>query len=261
MRIKTPFALVAALSLALALPACGESPDAVKTDPVKAIRDNIQARFPGVQVGEVRELKEVGLFEVIVNGQDVAYADKNGAYLFVGQLLDLSSKRDLTRERIEKLTAVPFDSLPLDKAIKMVKGDGSRRIAVFSDPDCPFCRRFEQTLQSVDNITVYTFLLPIPSLHPKAVAIARHIWCAPDRLKAWDTYMMSGTLPEAKTCDDPIDEIAALGEKLRVNGTPAVIFADGSRVPGWMPPQELEKRLAAAGPAAPVATEASSQAK
>jgi thiol:disulfide interchange protein DsbC len=245
-------ALIAALSLALALPACGESPDAKATapaDPVKTIRDSIQGRFPGVQIGEVRELKEVGLYEVVVNGQEVAYADKTGGYLFIGQLLDMKSQRDLTKERIEKLTAVPFDSLPLDKALKLVKGDGSRRIAVFSDPDCPFCRRFEQTLASVDNVTVYTFLYPIPSLHPKAVELARQIWCAPDRQKAWENYMLSGTKPEAKTCDNPIDEVAALGEKLRVNGTPTVFFTDGSRAPGWLPAPELEKRLAAVGPA------------
>jgi thiol:disulfide interchange protein DsbC len=141
---------------------------------------------------------------------------------------------------------VKWDSLPLGNALKTVKGNGARKLVVFSDVDCPYCRKFEAELTKVDNITVYTFLYPIEGLHPKAVQASKQIWCAPDRNKAWDDYITRGSVPNnAGTCANPVDATIALGNKLKVSGTPTLIFANGQRVPGMVPAAQLEKLLAA----------------
>ena len=138
-----------------------------------------------------------------------------------------------------------WDQLPLDLAIKKVKGTGARKLAVFSDADCPFCARLENDLKSIDNVTIYTFLFPIDQLHPDAARKSRQIWCAPDRQKAWDAFFESGTLPDNKgDCKDPIQATAALGQKLRVTATPTLVFADGSVIPGALPAQQLETEFA-----------------
>jgi thiol:disulfide interchange protein DsbC len=145
---------------------------------------------------------------------------------------------------MQKLTAVNFDALPLDSAIKVVKGNGSRKIAVFADADCPYCKKFEQELVNVKDVTVYTFLYPIDSLHPDAGKKSKQIWCAPDRVKAWDEWMLKNTLAKNDgNCDNPVAKTVELGKKLGVNGTPTIVFADGRRVPGMVPAAKLEQML------------------
>ncbi len=213
------------------------------------IRQSIESRFPATKVSEINKSALPGIFEVVMDGNQgpmVAYTDDKGRYVMVGDLLDIKSERNLTRERMDKLTEVKFDSLPLSQAIKIVKGDGKRRLAVFSDLDCPYCKKLEAELVKVDNVTIYTFLYPLP-MHGDAPRKSKLIWCSKDRAAAWNDYMHKGKLPTGKgDCDNPIDENLALGAKLRIDGTPAMIFASGKRVPGYMPAARLDDMLTAA---------------
>jgi len=165
--------------------------------------------------------------------------------VFSGDVIDLKNRANLTQARLNKLQAVKWDTLPLNNALKTVKGKGERKLVVFSDVDCPYCRKFEAELAKVDNITVYTFLYPIEGLHPKAVQASKQIWCAPDRNKAWDDYITRGTVPSNDgKCANPVEATIALGNKLKVTGTPTLIFANGQRVPGMVPAAQLERLLA-----------------
>lgn len=213
------------------------------------IRQSIESRFPGTKVTDINKSVLPGLYEVIMDGRQgpmVAYSDDKARYVMVGDLLDIKAERNLTRERMDKLTEVKFDSLPLGNAIKIVKGEGKRRLAVFSDLDCPYCKKLEGELAKVDNVTVYNFPYPLP-MHPDASRKSKLIWCSKDRAAAWNDYMQKGKLPAGKgDCDNPIDENLALGAKLRIDGTPALIFANGKRVPGYMPAARLDEMLTAA---------------
>ena len=209
------------------------------------IRKALTEQFPGAQISSVTKTPYSGLFEVYLDGQ-IVYIDAKGQYVFIGDMVDLKNRTNLTQARLNKLQAVKWDTLPLNNALKTVKGKGERKLVVFSDVDCPYCRKFEEELAKVDNITVYTFLYPIEGLHPKAVQTSKQIWCAPDRNKAWDDYITGGTVPRNDgKCANPVDATIALGSKLKVSGTPTLIFANGQRVPGMVPAPQLERLLAA----------------
>ena len=209
------------------------------------IRKALLQQFPSAQISSVKKTPYGGLFEVYLDGQ-VLYVDAQAKYVFAGDVIDLKNRRNLTQARLSQLQAVSWDTLPLSNALKAVKGNGSRKLVVFSDVDCPYCRKFEAELTKVDNITVYTFLYPIEGLHPKAVQISKQIWCAPDRNKAWDDYTTKDIVPKNDgQCSNPVDATIALGAKLKINGTPTLIFADGQRVPGMVPAAQLERLLAA----------------
>jgi len=210
------------------------------------IRKSIEGSFPGTKIGSITKSPIHGLFEVVSDGPQgplVIYSDDKGEHLLVGDLLNVQSKRNLTRERMDKLTEVKWDSLPLGNAIKVVKGNGSRKLAVFSDPDCPYCRKAEAEFAKLDDITIYNFAYPLP-MHPDAGRKAKLVWCSKDRAKAWQDLMLKGTLPNGKAdCDNPIDENLALGAKLRIDGTPAIIFPNGKRIPGYVDAKRLEAML------------------
>jgi thiol:disulfide interchange protein DsbC len=183
------------------------------------------------------------LYEVIIDGQ-IVYTDENASYAFLGSVVDIKSKRNLTNERMAKLNAIKIDELPFDQAIKFVKGNGSRKLVIFSDPQCPFCKKFEQELTKVDNITIYLFPYPIASLHPQSAAEAKAIWCAPDKATAWQNALLKNITPKnSGDCKNPIDANIALGNKLHITGTPTLIFANGERVPGMVPADKLEQLL------------------
>lgn len=209
------------------------------------IRKALAAQFPGAQIVSVTQTPYSGLFEVYLDGQ-LVYTDAKGQYVFIGDVVDLKNRSNLTQQRLSRLQAVNWNTLPLQDALKTVKGKGERRVVLFSDVDCPYCRKFEEELAKVDNITVYTFLYPVEGLHPKAVQTSKRIWCAPDRNKAWDDYIARGTVPSNDgKCANPVDATIALGQRLRINGTPTLIFANGVRVPGMVPAAQLERLLAA----------------
>lgn len=209
------------------------------------IRKTLSQQFPGASIASVQKTPYSGLFEVYLDGQ-LVYVDAKAQYVFSGDVIDLRNRNNLTQARLNQLQAIKWDSLPLGNALKTVKGNGARKLVVFSDVDCPYCRKFEAELAKVDNITVYTFLYPIEGLHPKAVQTSKQIWCAPDRHKAWDNYITRGSVPNNDgKCANPVDATIALGNKLKVSGTPTLIFANGQRVPGMVPAAQLEKLLAA----------------
>ena len=220
-----------------------------------SIRAEIAKKFPKANVESVTKTPHLGLWEVVVDGQ-MFYADEAFNYLIDGSIIDTNSmtnltaarQRELEESKLKKL-AFPFEQLPFDLAIKKVKGDGSRKIAVFSDPDCPFCKRLERDLEKVTDVTIYLFLYPIEQLHPKAPAVSRAIWCSGDRVKAWDEYMLKGVAPKAAgTCTNPVDKLVEFGKSKRISGTPTLFFADGKRVPGAIPVDQIEDHLAKAQP-------------
>lgn len=213
-----------------------------------SLKKVIEATYPKVKVQSVKKTPYSGLYEVFLGGQ-IIYTDENFSFLLAeGRLIDTKTRRDITSERMDQLTRVDFSALPLDRAVKVVKGNGSRKLVVFSDPDCPFCKKLEQKeLIGIDNITIYTFLYPIKELHPDAERKSKMIWCAPNRGEAWQEWVLNNQLPRNDaTCDTPIDQVADLGRKLGISSTPTLIFSDGKRMLGAYPAEEIEKALAEA---------------
>ena len=239
------FAFVAVFAVAGAAWAQPKGP--AKADPdIAALKKALEQKFPGAGVAEITKTPYFGLYEVRLDDR-LVYTDAKARYLLVGAVYDTDSKINLTEERLRKLNRVDVTQLPLDMAIKKVKGTGERVMYVFSDADCPFCAKLEQELKGVDNVTIYTYLFPIEGLHPDAARKSRIIWCAEDRTKAWDAYYESGALPNnAGDCDNPVAKTVELGARYKVNATPTIVFADGSVVPGALPAQRLEIELAKA---------------
>lgn len=210
-----------------------------------AIRKNLAERVPQLaKIDEVSKTPIPGLFEVRV-GIDVLYTDAEGNYLLQGSLLDVKNKRNLTEERVEKLSAVDFDALPFKDAFTVVRGSGKRKMAVFQDPNCGYCKMFERDLQKVDNVTIHMFLLPVLGNDSKLKA--RNIWCARDKAKAWQDWMVRDQTPAAATCDAAVlDRNVEFSKKHNIRGTPTLLFADGSRVPGVISAAQVEKFLSEA---------------
>lgn len=235
-------ATLIALPLAAQTPA--KSADTARAETEAAsVKRLLEQKFPGAQVSDVSKSGYFGLYEAQFDGQMI-YTDAKVAHVIVGSIYDTATKQNLSEDRLRKLNRVAFDSLPLDLAIKKVKGNGQRKLVVFSDADCPFCARLENELKSVDDVTIYTFLYPIDQLHPDAARKSRIIWCSADRLKAWDEYYASGKLPDNNgECETPLAKLQALGQKMRVNATPTLVFADGSVIPGALPRSRLESEL------------------
>ena len=228
--------LLAAAALGLALSASAQE---------SAIRKTLAERIPQLEkIDEVRTTPMTGLYEVRT-GTDVFYTDAKGNFLIQGELIDTKARRNLTEDRIAKLSAVDFSALPLKDAFVTVRGDGKRQLVVFADPNCGYCKRVERDLQKIDNVTVHTFLYPI--LSPDSAEKSNHVWCAKDRTAAWDDWMLRDKTPASASCDTAaLQRNLAFGKKHKITGTPTLILSDGSRVPGAIATADLEKRLSAA---------------
>ncbi len=210
-----------------------------------SLRKAIENAYPKMTVESIVKTPYSGLYEVYMNGQ-IVYTDEKFSFLIAeGRLVDSKTKRDITTDRLADLSKIDFDRLPFDQAIKVVKGNGSRKMAVFSDVDCPFCKRLEQNeLSNITDVTIYTFLMPLDQLHPDAANKSKAIWCAADRTKAWQDWILNNQLPKkSANCDTPLDKVAALAKKLGVTSTPTIFFADGKRMLGAYPAAEIEKAL------------------
>jgi thiol:disulfide interchange protein DsbC len=208
-----------------------------------AIRSLFQKEFPKSTIRSVTPTPVPGISEIVIDGR-ILYATQDGRYIFAGPLIDVQTQQNLTQERLEKINAIPFDRLPLDLAIKRVKGDGSRKIAIFEDPDCPYCRKLERNLVGIDNLTIYTLLFPIEQIHPGATGKSQAIWCAKDRAKAWDDAMLFDVIPgKSVSCKTPIARIVDFGREHGINATPTIIFASGRRVVGALTTEDLEEEL------------------
>jgi len=226
-------------SLLLAIPAVAQQ------DPVaEKIKAELKKKIPEAQVDSVRKVPYGSLYEVVV-GSELFYTDDKASFIVLGSIVDMKTRENVSELRMRQLNRVVFDTLPLDQAIKIVRGNGSRRVAVFADPNCGYCKRFERDLLGVSDITVYLFLYPI--LAPDSMVKSKAIWCAPDRGKAWIDYMVRDLAVPADTgCATPIDRIVDYGKGKRITGTPTIFFEDGERVPGAISMADFEKKLAAA---------------
>jgi thiol:disulfide interchange protein DsbC len=213
-----------------------------------SVKKAVEAAYPKFKVESVTKTAYAGLYEVFMGGQ-IIYTDEKMTFLIAeGRLVDPKTKKDITGERMEELTKIDFSSLPLDQAIKVVKGNGSRKLVVFSDVDCPYCKRLEQNeLTNITDVTIYTFLYPIAQLHPDSAAKSKSIWCASNRVKAWEDWILNNQLPKTTgNCEVPLERIGELARKIGVTSTPTLIFADGKRMLGAQPYQEIERAMVSA---------------
>ena len=234
--MKTPASIAAfAMAALLSLSAYGQ----VSID---SIRAELKKKLPEAEFESIRKVPYGNLYEAVSAG-DIMYTDEKATFILLGPIIDLATRQNVTEARMRQLNAVKFETLAFDDAIKIVRGNGSRKLAIFEDPNCGYCKRFERDLLGVNDVTVYVFLYPI--LSPDSVEKAKAIWCSPDRAKSWlDTMTRDATPSGDVKCATPLDKNLAFGHAKRINGTPTIIFESGERVPGVMPIAELEKRLA-----------------
>jgi thiol:disulfide interchange protein DsbC len=230
----------------------GPAPSAVAAAPVPAgiapeyaeLARKLGKELPEYKIARISPSGVEGILEVLLEGNRIVYTDTSGAHLFNGHLFELDSHEDLTERRLESLTRIDTRQLPRADAFDVVRGNGKREASLFEDPDCPYCKKFEEELPKVNNVTLHIYLYPLTSLHPHAYEHALGVWCAKDRAKAWTDKMLKGIDPPAAKCDNPIDRNLSLGEKLHVEGTPTLIFADGRVRAGTVSAEEFEHLLA-----------------
>src|SRR5213082_229888 len=208
------------------------------------IRRVIETKLGGVKVEGVQP-GPLGLYEVRFRssgGTRIVYTDANATHIFLGKIYETAGDRDITEERLRKLNAIKFDALPLEQAVKIQRGSGKRVMAMFSDPYCPACKQFEQTLQQIDDVTIYVFMFPV--IRPELAEQSKAVWCSPDRAKAWLDVALRGKPPTAKaSCANPVDKNLELGRSLGVNSTPTLVLANGERVTGGLSRADLTELL------------------
>lgn len=224
------------LCLALLIPGMAAASEAT-------VKQAMQKKYPNIPVESVAKTPIPGIYEVFAGGE-VIYVDEKVNYLIAqGRLIDVARNTDLTDERLRALTAIKFDQLPLDLAFRMVRGNGKRKMAYFTDPNCPYCKRLDQELAKVSDVTIHVFLYPVLSQDSRDKAAA--VWCSKDRGRAYTEMMLNGNAPKTTgTCDTPIEKILAYGRQKGISGTPTLFFADGQRVAGAIPLERIEKLLA-----------------
>jgi thiol:disulfide interchange protein DsbC len=229
----------------LALVLCMISAAAVAQTTEAKLKKLLQGRLGNEQpVESVTKTPYAGLYEVKV-GNELVYTDADGKFVLIGHVFDTETSKDLTQAKLDEMNKIKFSDLPLDLAAKSVKGSGKRVIAVFEDPNCGYCKRFRKSLVEVKDLTVYTFMYPV--LGEDSLKKVKNLWCTPDRAKAWDDWMLEGKAAPAaaESCSTAaIDKVIELGKKYRVTGTPTIVFADGSRIPGAIDTKTLENKLA-----------------
>ena len=209
-----------------------------------SIKKAVEAIFPGAKVDSVKKTTYLGLYEVRAGGE-LIYTDEKVTYIITGDIIEAKTKKNLTQERINKLSQINFADLPLDLAVKQVRGSGKRVIATFEDPNCGYCKKLAKDMQSMNDVTIYTFLYPI--LSPDSTEKSKAIWCSADRVKAWNDWMVNGVSPTGKTdCNAPIEKVVEIGQRLNIRGTPTIFLSNGSRLPGAVPLARLEQEMASA---------------
>jgi thiol:disulfide interchange protein DsbC len=232
----------ATFQTSIAQPALSTASSVPTSNATSAMGNRLQALYPSTRFGAINPTPWPGVFEVVM-GANLAYVDESGQYFLFGHLYDMKSQRDLTAERKDSISSIDFDALPLADAMKEVRGNGARVMAIFSDPDCPYCQKLESDIRDLTNVTIYTFLMPLVSLHPAAHSKAVSIWCASDRTAAWHAMMRRGEAVPQAECPHPVDRNVALGERLGINGTPTLIALDGRMLPGAASKEQIEAWL------------------
>ncbi|MEN3113571.1 DsbC family protein [Uliginosibacterium paludis] len=226
-------ALLAACTLALSLPALAGEAE-VRKAVGSILRDQ----------GSIVSLQKVpygGLYEVVLSNGDLVYVDDKGSYLMSGSLIDIKNRKNITAAREAELSRVNVAELPLNQAVKQVRGNGKRTLITFEDANCGYCKKLAKDLKDVKDATIYTFLIPI--LSPDSLDKGRNIWCAKDRAEAWNDWMVDGKAPATANCDAPVQKNGDMARKYRITGTPTMFLADGSRIGGYVPPAELDRAM------------------
>lgn len=211
----------------------------------EAVKEAVQPHFEGQKIDSIKKTPFSGLYEIVI-GDELFYSDDKANYLFFGHIIDTKTRASMTNERIQEIKAarrVSFDSLPLQHAIKAVKGDGKRKVAVYTDPNCPYCKQLEKELINITNVTVYNLLYPVLN---GSMELSKKVWCAENQIKAWEDFMLRGTAPAEKDCETPLETLVKSGRENKVSGTPTLIFADGSVVGGMIPAAAIEEKLESA---------------
>ncbi|NML43036.1 DsbC family protein [Ramlibacter sp. G-1-2-2] len=247
-RAVVPALVAAALAAGVAQAQAPTKANAAQVLPApieQQLRKNLEERLPNMgKIDEVRKTPIGGLYEVRV-GTELFYSDAEGNYLVNGQIIDTKARKNLTEERQDKLLAIDFNALPSKDAFTIVRGNGKRKLAVFEDPNCPYCHRFEADLQKVDNVTVYMYLYPI--LGPDSIEKSKNLWCSRDKGKAWVDWMIRKDTPKQADASCDVNALARnieFGKKYKITGTPTLVFVDGTRVPGAIGAADVEKLLA-----------------
>jgi len=223
-------ATIAALCLTGALAHAGEA----------EVQQKVEAFIGAKVVNSVKATPYSGLYEVVLDSGELVYVNEAVTHIITGSIIDAATRRNMTEARKNELNAIDFSSLPLKQAVKLVRGKGERVIATFEDPNCGYCKKLAAELETMDNVTVYTFLYPI--LSPDSTDKSRRIWCSKDQDKAWTNWITGNVRPTADTnCDtSAIEANVALGQKLRIGGTPTIFLSDGTRIGGYLPADRLE---------------------
>lgn len=223
-------------------PQATSQPTPPSTNTAASVGARLQSLYPATRFGVVNATSWPGVYEVLM-GANIAYVDETGQYFLFGHLYDMKAQRDVTAEHKDTLARIDFAALPLSDAVKEVRGNGARVLAIFSDPDCPYCKRLELDLRTLTDVTLYTFLMPIASLHPTAHDKAVAVWCAKDRVAAWNATMRQDRTLSHAECPNPVDRNIALGERLGIVGTPTLVAADGRVLPGAASNEQIEAWL------------------
>ena len=209
------------------------------------IRKTLAESAPELKIVSIAKLPSIGLYQVVFNGFNIFYTDEKGETGFFGNMVDIKNKKNLTQMEKDRITTVDFSKLPLDKAIVRVKGNGTRKLVLFSDPECPYCQGLEKQLEAVNDVTIYTFLLPLTDLHPGALRKSQLIWCAKDKAKAWNDMLVKQKEPKGSNtqCDTPISDIKEIATKNWITGTPAIVFPSGKLLFGNQPSDKIVQLL------------------
>jgi thiol:disulfide interchange protein DsbC len=237
----TAFLAASLIAAFIGLPAAAQDADKPKTD-VERIKAELQKKITDAPVDTVRKIPYGGLYEAIIGG-DIFYTDSKAEFLVAGSIIDLKTKENITDSRLRQVSMIKWETLPLERAIKIVRGTGSRKIAIFEDPNCGYCKRLHRDLQGVTDLTMYIFLYPI--LSPDSIEKSKAIWCSPDPGQLWLDHMVKEAAIGGDTkCATPIEQNLALGQSKKIHGTPTIVFENGDRVPGAIPLADIEKKFA-----------------
>jgi len=208
----------------------------------ESLKKSLIPYFPNEKIEILKKIPSLQLYEITI-GDRIFYVDERAKYFFSGHLFDLKNEKNLTEERLQEIRnarKVDINSLPLEYAIQEVKGNGERKLVIFSDPNCGYCKRLEKELIHINNVTIYTFLYPILK---GSKEISEAIWCSDDKIKSWNSFMLNGTTPTGKECEAPIDTLLKIGKQHGFNSTPTIVFANGETVPGMISAEIIEKKL------------------
>ncbi|MFW1953407.1 DsbC family protein [Acinetobacter beijerinckii] len=203
---------------------------------VETVKSNLNQNYPNIQVTNIQKTEMAGLYSANLDKQ-IIYLDENAQYMFVGSMVRMKDQKNLTKDLVLKQNSIDWKKLPFKDAIKTVKGNGKREFVIFSDPNCPYCKKLETELDKLNDVTIYTFIYP---LKPQSIAVSKQIWCDANQAYAWKNLLEKNIQPKAKTCANPIERNLELGRKLGVTGTPTLIFANGLKMVGGRSAEDIQ---------------------